>query len=171
MRKIVIVVILSFLTLQMFAQETSLKEKIYLGGSFGLSFGTYTYVEIAPEGFYQLTDRLHVGTGVGYTYFADHVNKVNSYNIGGKVAARFIIVDFLYAQVEYEGIRYKDNYFRSQTNTFFDETRLLVGGGYRQWIGENSFSYVNLFINPDAYGSTYFSGINPVLKIGFSFGF
>src|ERR1041384_3573722 len=44
------------------------RERFYLGGTGGLSFGSVTYVEIAPLVGYRITDRFSVGVNPKYTF-------------------------------------------------------------------------------------------------------
>jgi hypothetical protein len=155
-----------------FAQSIDDSEvKFYAGGNFALNFGTFTNLAVAPEVYYAITPRLHAGVGGAYAFMRNNIYGVSSTTIGAKGAARFFLFEQIYAQVEYEGIRYNNPNYQNQAGAYFDETRLLVGGGYAQWLGPNSFTYINILWNTDAYGYTYFSGVNPVIKVGFSFGF
>jgi len=44
------------------------ESKLYFGGNLGLSFGTYTYIELAPIAGYKITPRLWAGLGPKYMY-------------------------------------------------------------------------------------------------------
>jgi len=44
------------------------ESKLYFGGNLGLSFGTYTYIELAPVVGYKITPRLWAGLGPKYMY-------------------------------------------------------------------------------------------------------
>jgi len=66
------------------------ESKLYFGGNLGLSFGTYTYVEIAPLVGYRITPRLSAGLGPKYMYIKEsNYYETNIY--GAKTFALFSI--------------------------------------------------------------------------------
>ena len=52
----------------------SFMDDLYWGGDFGISFGSYTYIRLAPVLYYEAFEDLYVGTGVEYTYYKDTRN-------------------------------------------------------------------------------------------------
>jgi hypothetical protein len=46
------------------------ESRVFFGGNLGLSFGSYTYIELAPTIGYKLTERFWSGMGPEYLYFS-----------------------------------------------------------------------------------------------------
>src|SRR6185369_4201295 len=49
--------------------EESFWDKIYIGGNFGLEFGTRTIINVSPQIGYRLTDKFVPGIGLTYIYY------------------------------------------------------------------------------------------------------
>jgi len=162
------------------------KRKLFLVPELWLSFGTNTYIDVAPMLGYHLTDRISIGAGPHYLYQSQKATpnypysyKTHAYGIKG--FARFALItnaeqflpvklfSDLFAHAEYEGISLeKEHYY---TLTYRKEGRFiyhgfLVGGGFTQRIGMfNSISFMVLW---NLNGSTNSPYSNPVFRIGFN---
>lgn len=126
-------------------------ENVRFGGNLGLQFGNPTYVLLSPSIAYIppaeiLDEKLMLGLGVTYIYskvkYADVQYVSNIY--GGRVFARYLVTDNLFAYTEYESLNapnyLNDNSQRTWVNSFF------VGGGYLQNIGgRGGFSVTVLY--------------------------
>jgi hypothetical protein len=53
------------------------KEKLFVGGNFGVSFGSYTFINISPQIGYRFTDHFAAGVGLNLQYVSD---KLEDYN-------------------------------------------------------------------------------------------
>ena len=151
------------------------RSKIYAGGNIGLLFGTITVVDIYPIIGYRLTKDLSAGFGVTYQYFSDNRYNPNfSTSIyGGSVFARYVIVENLFAHSEYELINREFILIDTSTGTIVDRSRrnvgsLLVGGGYRQRIGSNSYFVLMALWNLNE--SVYSLYPNPIIRMGVNIG-
>ncbi len=147
-------------------------DKLYWGGNFGLSFGTYTYIQVSPVVSYAVNDNFYVGTGLDYTYFRDSRNSFSYIYEGSiwapKVFARYFFKDF-FAHVEFQQIYYKNVYNSLNPTEMISESHYYAGGGYRSWVGVNSFIFVMVLF--DLERSDFYFGDNPIIQIGFSSGF
>lgn len=151
--------------------EESFFDRTYFGGSLGASFGTYTYVEIAPTMTYMVTDKLHTGVGVTYMYFSDksYVPKIDENIWGGSLFGRYFVWRDLFAHVEYQYL-YRQVYdFYLNEEVKANINNILLGGGYRQMLGERSFATILVLFNVN--DSMYNPYSNPVIQIGFGVGF
>ena len=146
-------------------EKAPFKERLYIGGNLGLQFGTITFIDISPVLGYKFTERFSAGPGLIYQYYNFRGAGFSSY--GGKVFARYIITENLFAHSEYEYLNLGYNFFtgefsRTDVNSFF------IGGGYIQRIGNRAFISVmllyNLIFNP------YSPYTNPIIRIGISAG-
>lgn len=147
-------------------------DKIALGGNLGLQFGKVTFIDISPTITYRVTDNFQVGTGFIYQFirFRDYYyagQDYKTYIVGGKVFTRYFIWQDLFLHAEYqllnlEGWDIGIGYHRTNVNIG------LVGGGYRQAIGTNSFLYISILY--DFIGDPNSPYINPITQVGFSIG-
>lgn len=150
------------------------------GGYIGAQFGTVTLVEIAPLASYRVTEKFHVGLGLTYQFYSiDYTGapdyKTNSY--GGSIFSRYFIWRDLFAHVEYAPlyVTFYDYYFDNNGNYINRQSGgiwvndVMLGGGYRQWIGEKAFMSIMILWNIN---ETYYSPYsNPIIRIGFGAGF
>ncbi len=162
------------------------KGKFFLVPELWLSFGTLTYVDIAPLVGYHLTDRLAVGLGPHYIYQSRKATPYFPYSYkthvyGGKAFARFSLIrnaeqflplnlfNELFIHAEYEGLSLEKAYYYAPA--YPEEGRFLyqgflVGGGITQRLGlYNSLSIMILWNLNDSSRSPY---SNPVFRIGFN---
>jgi len=143
-------------------------DRIVLGGSFSLQFGTQTVVGIAPQIGYKITDQLIAGIGLQYIYyhFKNSYSEYKSNVYGGSLFARYFLTENLFLHSEYEILNMDvplDAYHYHRQ----DITSVFVGGGYRQMLGERSS--IDLMILFNLNQSTYSPYENPIVRVGFSF--
>ncbi len=158
------------------------RERFYLGGTGGLSFGNVTYVEVAPLVGYRITDRLSVGLNPKYTfihfkpvYYNGSITQDYKTNIfGGSIFARYFILDNVFLSGEYEVNNFEvlvplPNFGGYEIRRMSIGS-LLVGGGYFQKFGNggSGFSIQVLYDVLQNPYSPYF-GI-PVIRAGAVFG-
>ena len=179
MKKLLLILVLSF-SFPCFThgQEAQYSEKfsdrLFFGGSFGLQFGSYTYIDVSPLVGYRITDRLSAGLGVTYIYYKVKDAVYNIYystNVyGGSIFSRFLVTNelFLHAELEMLSLEVYDIYQGDVGRQTVPS--LLLGGGYRMPMGSSSsVSILVLFEVLEDPWSPYHT--NPVVSIGFGFGF
>ncbi len=152
------------------------KDRIFIGGDFGLSFGTFTFIRIAPMLGYNINQRLAVGAGPSYQYFSDNrfTPKFSSSIYGGGTFARYFIFESIFLQADLEILNLEER--RARLDPFGELYRnrvtipvLFVGGGYSQRVGNSGF-FIGAFY--DVIGdinSPYPNNI--ALRMGGFFGF
>jgi hypothetical protein len=129
------------------------ESRIFFGGNIGLSFGTYTYIEVAPIVGYKFTKRLWGGIGPEYIYSKNTDINLQMSIYGLRSFASFAVLDnidevinlnigsvFLYLENEVLNMRplYIDNfgYYYLGDRGWYD---ILLGGvGIRMPIGNRS---------------------------------
>lgn len=145
-----------------------LDHRMVFGGSFGLQFGTQTIVDISPMTGYRLTKRLIVGVSPTYKYYSYvpfNSSRLSSNVFGGGVFTRYYLIDQLFAHAEYEFLHYRS--LNGTVKQYNDFKSLLVGGGYMERIGGNSYFTISVLWNlNDTYNSIY---NNPVIRFGYLF--
>ena len=158
------------------------KKKIYVGGYFGLGFGTYTNIELSPIVGYNFTENFNMGIGVIYNYYSYNIpnyigggdTKISSSNWGGRINANYTLFNILSLGAEYQYLSI--DWFKGYTDLgapIYEKEPvnvLLLGGGIRQKAGRNVAIYVMAFYDviQDEY-SPY--GDNIVWRVGVAAGF
>ena len=188
MKRAALLILLIALTFSLVAQEeeeTSRKGKFFFIPEIWLSFGTRTYIDIAPMVGYHVMNRLAVAIGPHYIFQTQNVNSYSSVSYqthayGLKGFARFSLItnaeDFLpinlfselFVHVEYEGLSLEKAYY---VPPYTEEGRFvyngfLVGGGLSQRVGmHNSVSFTILWDINEMTVSPY---SNPIFRVGFN---
>jgi len=158
------------------------RKKIYVGGYFGLSFGsTYSSVDISPIVGYRITKDFSMGIGVIYNYYAYEVpnfttgtTKYSFSNWGARINANYVLFNLIALGAEYQYITTDrfDGYNLNNDATFAKEgvNILFVGGGISRRVGGNTSMYIMAYYDllQDKY-SPY--GDQIVWRIGVSAGF
>src|SRR6185295_19704527 len=145
-------------------------DKVYFGGNFGLQFGNLTVVDISPLMGYKITENYSVGISATYIYYkySDPSNYYPDYSTniyGGSVFNRFYFLENLFLHAEYEVLNMEvlDFNFKLARKNI---TSVLVGGGYRQPLGENSS--INLMILYNLNEDRVSPYQNPIVRVGFA---
>lgn len=150
----------------------SFREKIYFGGSIGLSFGNYTSIRISPLAAYKVQPKLSVGLQIGYEYVRDtrYSETLTSHNYGGSIFSRYRIIPQLYAHAEYALINYEIHTSLStserQTVPF-----LFLGGGYSQRVGPGTWAYVQVLFDVLQNNDSPYDDWEPFFSFGVNVGF
>jgi hypothetical protein len=157
-------------------QKLPFKERIVFGADFGLSFGSFTYIKLAPTVGYRVTNRLTAGVGPIFIYARDKIFDVESSIYGGKSYGSFTIyqgtqkenrlgIGDLMIHAENEVVNVDK--FEVSDRIWIDN--LLLGGGLYQPIG-GRFG-VSIFVLWDVTQNLYspYFGQNPVFKFGLNF--
>ncbi len=154
-----------------------MQKRLYFGG--GLSFGfssSATSLMITPMLGYRLSPSVDIGARLTYNYFHYNYNsiKYSTNNYGAGVFARYYLFFFndLFIHAEYEALNFEYGDYVNNNNEVVKVREwvsgLFLGGGYRQWVGQNAFvGFTVLFNLLDSYNSPY---SNPVIRIGVGVG-
>ena len=156
--------------------KVSFWDNVYFGGDLGMSFGSYTYVNIAPEAGYIFTDRFSAGVGIIYQYYNlnSTVNPYKTSVYGGKVFARFFVWEslFLYGVTEIVSLesRYFDytGQFESQ-NRFLMASPLLGVGYFQRFSDKGGVALMLLFNINQSRNSPYYNYPMPIIRVGIGF--
>jgi len=188
MKKAALLLLLIALTFSLVAQEeepTGRQGKFFFIPEIWLSFGTRTYIDLAPMVGYHVLDRLALALGPHYIFQTQNANayyptSYRSHAYGLKGFARFSLItnaeEFLpinlfselFVHVEYEGLSLEKAYYVPPYN---DDGRyiyngFLVGGGLSQRVGiHNSVSFTILWDINEMTVSPY---SNPIFRVGFN---
>jgi len=150
-------------------------EDFRIGGNFGLSFGSVTYVEVSPAfSYWILPEKFQTGISTKFIYqnvrYIDNTHW-KSFLYGGGVFTDYVIWRGIFAHGEYELIN-KESYFSTDR---VNVSHLLLGGGYIQPVGQAGHFYISALFNVlDSDESIYtgmFGNLPLILRMGFGFGF
>ncbi len=161
-----------------------LSDKVYLGGYFGLQFGTVTDILLAPLVGYRATPRLTLGGGFKYEYYRQktpgYSYSTNMY--GPNLFVRYMFLKSfsnifptsfnggLFAQTEYEALNMESEYFglpgQEKGNRFWMNS-WFIGGGFHQPLGRRSA--VNILFMFYIGNNEYTPYSNPIIRVEFGF--
>jgi hypothetical protein len=188
MKRAALLILLIALTFSLVAQEeeeTGRKGKFFFIPEIWLSFGTRTYIDLAPMLGYHVMNRLAIAIGPHYIFQTQNANayyqsSYQTHAYGLKGFARFSLItnaeEFLpinlfselFVHVEYEGLSLEKAYY---VPPYTEEGRFvyngfLVGGGLSQRVGmHNSVSFTILWDINEMTVSPY---SNPIFRVGFN---
>lgn len=158
------------------------KSRLYVGGTFGLSLGNTTSIDLSPMAGYNINRYFSAGIGTSYMFYSYNQpgQDYRTSFYGGRFFARAVplpdVLPGLFLHVEYESInneRYtQDDPFGPIVLRRAWTPALLVGPGFRQQAGENSFFTLSLYYNLSDDGTPSSSIYNgPIIyRIGLIFG-
>lgn len=148
-------------------QRSDFVDRLRFGGYLGLQFGTITAIDISPMVIYRANDWLYPGVGFSYMYFKDKriIPEYSSSYYGPRVFASAYVWRDLYAHIEYEALNLE--YWDQPGQRGFIHN-VMVGAGYRQWIGRRAFAMFTILYNLNE--SRYSPYRNPIIRIGFGAG-
>ena len=106
-------------------------DRVRLGGSFGLSFGTYTNINLSPMAGYQLTEKLVGGVGITGMYFRSKYYGVNSIYYGGRAFLMYAVVPMINIIAEYETMNVEaDTFIKYDARKWISSP--MLGASYSQ---------------------------------------
>ncbi|WP_373520165.1 hypothetical protein [Aquiflexum sp.] len=170
-----LILVLFFVTVSAEAQRyideenrPPLKDRMFFGGNFAMSFGTITFIDVSPLAGVMVTNRFSSGVGATYQYFNDRrfIGGNNSV-YGGRIFSRYNIFPNIFAHAEYESLNL--DFYNQRTDRFerIWVPGLLVGGGYFTPFGDRGGANITLLYNVihDNFRSPYNSPL--IIRFGF----
>lgn len=190
MKNAIFILVLFLSSLTSFAQDEPAeekkgfqKEKIFVGGNFGLTFGDYTLINVSPQVGYRFNDHLAAGLGINgqyisekyYSYTGQELYKISRGVTGLNIFGRVYPIDQIMLQVQPEAnyvfgnIKYYDG--RSPSSTKIDALivpSLLIGGGAVIPSGRGAFIASIFYDILQDKNSPY--GARPIYNFGYNIG-
>jgi hypothetical protein len=190
-KRVVLILMLVLATAGVWAQEGEenddkkgfQKEKLFVGGNFGLAFGNYTFINISPQLGYRFTKLFAAGMGVNGQYVSfkeryydtgDPYRKVSQTVIGLNVFGRVYPIRniMLQAQPEANYIFGKQIFYGPPKQEFKLDASivpsLLMGGGLVLPSGRSEMLITVFYDVLQAQGSPY--GRRPIFNFGYNIG-
>jgi len=151
-----------------------LSDRIFVGGNLALTFGSVTYIGVAPVVGYMLTPKWMAGVGASYYYFKDNYYHYESSIYGGLLMTRYVLFKGLFVEGDFEennqdALTIVDPILQTYTLSRKWIPSLLLGAGYSSSMGRNSAFYLSVLYDVIQNPNSQYYGI-PVIRAGFGFG-
>jgi hypothetical protein len=141
-------------------------DRVTIGGGLGLSFGTITVIEVAPNFGYYLTDNILAGVGGRYSYYSDNDINQSTSVYGGRVYGEYLFgeLPFLaHTEAELINLEWTQDRRRNIVNVY-------VGGGIKQRLGNRSYFYILGLWNLNETKESFILQPNPIIRGGIAIG-
>jgi hypothetical protein len=191
-KRVVLILVLVLATAGVWAQEREedegkkgfQKEKLFVGGNFGLAFGNYTFINISPQLGYRFTNLFAAGMGINGQYVSfkeryfdtgDPYRKVSQTVIGLNVFGRVYPIRniMLQAQPEANYIFGKQIFYGPPKQEYKLDASivpsLLMGGGLVLPSGRGEMLITVFYDVLQDKASPY--GRRPIYNFGYNIGF
>lgn len=140
------------------ASQNPLLDKLRLGGSFGLSLGTITNIDVSPMAAIQVNERLAVGGGITFQVIKSRLFNVNQNIFGGRTFAFYHLFQGINLNTEFESLNRQYTDITTNTNKRTWLNSFMVGGSYSQPIGGRFTRAINMTV---LYNLSYNGLVNP----------
>jgi len=120
-------------------KNQSFIDRLRLGGSFGLSLGTVTNINLSPMAGYHLTERLVGGVGATIMYFRYKYYEINTINYGGRGFLMYSVIPEVNIIGEFEALNVEASY---QKRKWLGSP--MAGASYSQPLGGKFIKAVHL---------------------------
>ena len=136
-----------------YADEDSVQKKfdpskLRIGGNFGLQFGNYTSINLAPTlSYFFIPNRLQFGVGPILLFQSIRLNngsRLKTTAYGGQLFLRGYVWNGLFLQARYDMVN-KESYYKYPER--INVSHLLIGGGYSTSISNVGRFYVSALID------------------------
>ncbi len=158
-------------------QQTNFWQRTRFGGNLGLSFGTFTFINVSPRMYYLATEKLWLGAGLTFIYSKDNRSGLppsydpEQFVYGANLLATYQLIGPVFLQAEYEPLNFERLAYIPGTDIFQTERvwvhGLFLGGGVSQRVGRGMM-FISVLYNvtyTDAETSYYAQPY--VVRIGF----
>ena len=168
----------------------SFRDRLFFGGGFGLSVGSYTDIEVSPLVGYYITPRWAAGVGFTYEYYNNKYHWIDQYTgqyeryethiFGGRLFTNYVIVNNvndwipfglnfrIFAHIEDELMSYEKSFFYYSKPGRELQNSFLVGGGLRFPTGKRSSMNLYILWNLNSQLNNFY-GSGPIIRMGFNF--
>ncbi len=175
-----------------YLNDSESDSKVFIGGNLGFSFGNITLVDVSPLVGYKVTEQFVVGIGATYKYYKYNDFYYDPYSkkyfdrtanyYGARLFSRYHfagelidIMEYIFVHAEYEYLWFDYDIYERNTigeivkyKKHAEVPSYLIGPGYRQSIGDNSYFTFLVLFNLNEVEETPYS--NPIIRFGFDFG-
>ena len=136
--------------------------KTAVGGTLALSFGTYTYIELAPDISYHFSEWIAVG--VGGTYIFDFY-KESFLVFGARAFVEGHFFNYIGLHAAYQALNFKDPRVQMFSDRIWSNNLSMGGGYYRRAERFSMYAFI-LYNISDREGYNIYG--NLLFKVGFN---
>lgn len=124
------------------------KEKVTWGSNIQAWFGNPTFIFLSPNVGYRPFENFNIGIGgiYNYTSYNGSYGNYSQSIFGGHSFARYTFADSYFVQAQYDKLLQPD-LFSSEPNAKVWVDYVLVGGGFRQSIGDKAAFFTSIMFN------------------------
>jgi hypothetical protein len=157
-------------TLQESKSPKPLKDKLFYGGTIGLSFGSYSRVAVYPNIGIRVSPKFRTGLQLGYEYISDDRGDIRytASNYGVSIFAQYNVIPALYIHVEPAFYNY-DAYYVSGENRVWVPF-IFAGAGLHQRLGRRSVIFVQVKFDLLQDSNSPYKNWDPFFDIGVAVG-
>ena len=150
----------------------SIYDRMYFGGTVGVTIGDYTMLSVYPMVAYKITPKLSLGVKAAYEYVVDkrYTTDYKSSNYGLSVFSRYRIIPALYLHVEYAQMNYELYDMYGQSDRVWVPF-LFVGGGYSKSLGNRTWLNFQVLFDVLQNSRSPYTEWSPFISIGIGKGF
>ena len=154
------------------ANKGAWKQKMYFGGYFNFTLGSYTSIGVEPMVGYKIIPRLSLGAKIRYDYIQDkrYGTTYNYSNYGGSLFARLSVIKQLYLHAEYAGYNYQ-NFSGTEDEDRVWVPYLFLGAGFRQPLGGRASLNAQVLFDVLNNENSPYKAWAPFYSVGVSVGF
>jgi len=155
-------------------KDRHIRERLYIGGNFGLLFGSTTLIQLSPQVGYRLTEKFVPGISITYIYQNFRQNNIRYENsvYGGSIFSKYFFTEKFFGHVEYEMLNVEYPVLSPNLITMIDRkwiSSFYIGGGYSQPLGQRGFAQFMILFELLQDPFYPYVRSNPIIRIGFGF--
>lgn len=125
-------------------QKKAISEKLFYGGTIGVSFGDYSRIAIYPYLGLRITKKFRMALQIGYEYISDSRSstKYTASNYGLSVWAQYNIIPALYLHLEPAYYSYETYYIEGENRVWVPF--VFAGAGLQKKLGARTAVYAQV---------------------------
>lgn len=152
-------------------EKKSIKQKVFLGGTVGLSFGSFSRIAIYPQIGLRVNDKFRTALQIGYEYISDTRGSVDysGSNYGASIWAQYQLFKALYIHVEPAYYNY-DGIWNPEGSDRFWVPYVFAGAGLHKRLGGRSVLYAQVKVDLIQDSKSPYNDWAPFFDIGISVG-
>ncbi len=149
-------------------KKSTLSDKVFFGGGFGLQFGSSTAVEVSPMLGYKPYENWYLGVKGVFQFYKNNTYNQTTQLYGGSFFTSYVLFENIALYAEYEALSLETEYFDPNYSQYSERFWIhspLIGGGFVQSLGDRSKLLMLILWNlNDSYYSPY---SNPIIRLTF----